>query len=181
MDKNIHKISVQDGVALYYVQNDDGTNKYIDIDVEDDVKSVSFIGIPSINGLEIASVELFDIKKVFPSVKSILIGKDIENININNKMFPNVRCVNSNNDKYKSGNMLVKIMRFDANGRCYKKPEYRLLNSFCLLENEVLDVTEIDVLEQYAICGCLTDKIKGSEHIHTFYDSTFEIFAVTSL
>lgn len=174
MDKNIHKISVQDGVALYYVQNDDGTNKYIDIDVEDDVKSVSFIGIPSINGLEIASVELFDIKKVFPSVKSILIGKDIENININNKMFPNVRCVNSNNDKYKSGNMLVKIMRFDANGRCYKKPEYRLLNSFCLLENEVLDVTEIDVLEQYAICGCLTDKIKGSEHIHTFYDSTFE-------
>ena len=55
-----------------------------------------------------------------------------------------------------------------------KKPEYRLLNSFCLLENEVLDVTEIDVLEQYAICGCLTDKIKGSEHIHTFYDSTFE-------
>ena len=34
MDKNIHKISVQDGVALYYVQNDDGTNKYIDIDVE---------------------------------------------------------------------------------------------------------------------------------------------------
>lgn len=174
MDKNIHKISVQDGVALYYVQNDDGTNKYIDIDVEDNVKSVSFIGIPSINGLEIASVELFDIKKVFPSVKSILIGKDIENININNKMFPNVRCVNSNNDKYKSGNMLVKIMRFDANGRCYKKPEYRLLNSFCLLENEVLDVTEIDVLEQYAICGCLTDKIKGSEHIHTFYDSTFE-------
>lgn len=174
MNKNMHKISVQDGVALYYVQNDDGTNKYIDIDVEDNVKSVSFIGIPSINGLEIASVELFDIKKVFPSVKSILIGKDIENININNKMFPNVRCVNSNNDKYKSGNMLVKIMRFDANGRRYKKPEYRLLNSFCLLENEVLDVTEIDVLEQYAICGCLTDKIKGSEHIHTFYDSTFE-------
>ena len=89
MDKNIHKISVQDGVALYYVQNDDGTNKYIDIDVEDDVKSVSFIGIPSINGLEIASVELFDIKKVFPSVKSILIGKDIEDINISNKMFKN--------------------------------------------------------------------------------------------
>ena len=37
MDKNMHKISVQDGVSLYYVQNDDGTNKYIDIDVEDDV------------------------------------------------------------------------------------------------------------------------------------------------
>lgn len=38
MDKNMHKISVQDGVALYYIQNDDGTNKYIDIDVEDNVK-----------------------------------------------------------------------------------------------------------------------------------------------
>lgn len=176
MGKNMHKISVQDGVALYYVQNDDGTNKYIDIDVEDNVKSVSFIGIPSINGLEIASVELFDIKKVFPSVKSILIGKDIENINISNKMFPNVRYINSSNDKYKSGNMLVKIIKLNADARYYEKPkyEYHLLNSFCLLENEVLDVTEIDVLEQHAICGCLTDKIKGSEHIHTFYDSTFE-------
>lgn len=29
MDKNIHKISVQDGVALYYVQNDDGTNRNV--------------------------------------------------------------------------------------------------------------------------------------------------------
>lgn len=176
MDKNIHKISVQDGVALYYVQNDDGTNKYIDIDVEDDVKSVSFIGIPSINGLEIASVELFDIKKVFPSVKSILIGKDIENISISNKMFPNVRYINSSNDKYKSGDMLVKMIKLNVNAGRYEEPkyEYHLLNSFCLLESEALDVTEIDVLEQHSICGCLTNKIKGSEHIHTFYDSTFE-------
>lgn len=155
MDKNIHKISVQDGVALYYVQNDDGTNKYIDIDVEDDVKSVSFIGIPSINGLEIASVELFDIKKVFPSVKSILIGKDIEDINISNKMFPNVRHINSSNDKYKNGNMLVKMIKLNTNAGRYEEPkyEYHLLNSFCLLESEVLDVTEIDVLEQHAVCG----------------------------
>ena len=70
MDKNIHKISVQDGVALYYVQNDDGTNKYIDIDVEDDVKSVSFIGIPSINGLEIASVEKISRRILVTSVVS---------------------------------------------------------------------------------------------------------------
>ena len=70
MDKNIHKISVQDGVALYYVQNDDGTNKYIDIDVEDNVKSVSFIGIPSINGLEIASVEKFSRRILVTSVVS---------------------------------------------------------------------------------------------------------------
>lgn len=176
MDKNIHKISVQDGVALYYVQNDDGTNKYIDIDVEDDVKSVSFIGIPSINGLEIASVELFDIKKVFPSVKSILIGKDIEDINISNKMFPNVRHINSSNDKYKNGNMLVKMIKLNTNAGRYEEPkyEYHLLNSFCLLESEVLDVTEIDVLEQHAVCGCLTDKIKGSEHIRSYYLSAFE-------
>ena len=172
----MHKISVQDGVALYYVQNDDGTNKYIDIDVEDNVKSVSFIGIPSINGLEIASVELFDIKKVFPSVKSILIGKDIENINISNKMFPNVRHINSSNDKYKSGDMLVKMIKLNVNAGRYEEPkyEYHLLNSFCLLESEVLDVTKIDVLEQHAVCGCLTDKIKGSENIRSYYLSAFE-------
>ena len=174
MDKNIHKISVQDGVALYYIQNDDGTNKYIDIDVEDDVKAVSFIGIPFIDCFKSASVELLDVKKVFPNIKSITIGKDIEDINISNKMFPNVRCVNSSNDKYKNGSMLVKVIKLNT-GR-YEKPkyEYRLLNSFCLLENEVLDASEIDVLEQHAVCGCLTNKIKGSEHIQSYNNSAFE-------
>lgn len=176
MDKNIHKISVQDGVALYYIQNDDGTNKYIDIDVEDDVESISFVGIPFIDCFKSASVELLNVKKVFPNIKSITIGKDIENINISNKMFPNVRRINSNNDKYKSGNMLVKIVQLNVDARYYEKPEYeyRLLNSFCLSENEVLDVSEIDALEQHAVCGCLTDKIKGSEHIQSYDDSAFE-------
>lgn len=174
MDKNMHKISVQDGVSLYYVQNDDGTNKYIDIDVEDNVKSVSFIGIPFIDCFKSASVELLDVKKVFPNIKSIAIGKDIEDINVSNKMFPNVRCVNSTNDKYKNGSMLVKVIKLNT-GR-YEKPkyEYHLLNSFCLLENEVLDVSEIDVLEQHAVCGCLTNKIKGSEHIQSYNNSAFE-------
>lgn len=176
MDKNMHKISVQDGVVLYYIQNDDGTNKYIDIDVEDDVKAVSFVGIPSIDCFKSASVELLDVKKVFPNIKSITIGKDIEDINISNKMFPNVRCVNSCNDKYKNGNMLVKIVQSNVDARYYEEPEYeyRLLNSFCLSENEVLDVSEIDVLEQHAVCGCLTNKIKGSEHIHSYYISAFK-------
>lgn len=170
MDKNIHKISVQDGVALYYIQNDDGTNKYIDIDVEDDVESISFVGIPFIDCFKSASVELLDVKKVFPNIKSITIGKDIENINISNKMFPNVRCINSNNDKYKNGSMLIKKEKTDRT--C--KYQYHLLNSFCLLEDEVLDVSEIDVLEQHAVCGCFTSKIKGSEHIQSYDDSAFE-------
>lgn len=170
MDKNMHKISVQDGVALYYVQNDDGTNKYIDIDVEDDVESISFVGIPYIDYFKSASVELMDVKKVFPHIKSISIGKDIEDINISNKMFPNVRCVNSNNDKYKNGSMLIKKEKVDHT--C--KYQYHLLNSFCLLEDEVLDVSEIDVLEQHAVCGCFTSKIKGSEHIQSYDDSAFE-------
>ena len=78
---------------------------------------------------------------MFPNIKSIAIGKDIEDINISNKMFPNVRCVNSTNDKYKNGSMLVKVIKLNT-GR-YEKPkyEYHLLNSFCLLENEVLDVS----------------------------------------
>lgn len=176
MDKNIHKISVQDGVSLYYIQNDDGTNKYIDIDVEDDVKSVSFIGVPSIDCFKSASVELLGVKKEFPNIKSITIGKDIEDINISNKMFPNVRCVNSNNDKYKNGSMLVKMIKLNINAGRYEEPKYEchLLNSFCLLENEVLDISNIDVLEQHAVCGCLTSKIKGSEHIQSYDDSAFK-------
>ena len=87
----------------------------IDIDVDDDVKVVDFSDAES-------NVELRSVKKQFPSVETLIIGKSTSTLEISNFMFPNVKeVISENNQDFKSGNVLIKH-GYDG---------FKLLNTFC--------------------------------------------------
>ena len=97
-------LNTEEGASLYF----DGTRTIVDIDIPDGAETITFTAEKS--GSKICSyynVFLRGIKKQFPDVKEIIIGKDITNVTIDNEMFPNVRKVTSKSVYYKSGTMLI--------------------------------------------------------------------------
>lgn len=87
----------------------------IDIEVDDGVKVVDFSEAES-------TVNLRDVKKQFPSVETLIIGKSTTILEISNFMFPNVKeVISENNQNFKSGNVLI-VHRYSG---------FNLLNTFC--------------------------------------------------
>ena len=93
MNDNLISFSLRQDEFLYF----DGTDlkNCVDIDIKDGVDTVVFSG-----GSSKASISLRNANKQFPDVKTILIGKDIVEINISNFMFTNVRKVTSNSNYF---------------------------------------------------------------------------------
>lgn len=127
------------GVSLYF-DND----TCIDIDVEPGVETVFFCGPETVSSWLSRTVSLRGISKVFPDVKTIVIGTDIKLIDISNYMFPNVRNINSKGNNYKSGPYLVED--------CW--PDDKLCNVFCIKENENVEVVTASIIGDYAFEGC---------------------------
>lgn len=126
MKKNLEcKVTVKNGVR-YYV--DVSSNTCIDIICDDE------------NAEEVCFDEGFDKVEIklksagqLDNIKRIYIGKSIKLINIPNKVFPNVREVKSDNERYVSGTMLVEKRNYYT----VSSDRLILLNSFCLREDEV--------------------------------------------
>lgn len=96
----------------------------IDIEVDDGVKVVDFSKAEN-------TVELRSVKKQFPSVETLIIGKSTSILEISNFMFPNVKeIISEDNQNFKSGNVLIK---HDYSG-------FKLLNTFCKQADEVIDL-----------------------------------------
>lgn len=127
------------GVSLYF-DND----TCIDVDVEPGVETVFFCGPETVNSWLSRTVSLRGISKVFPDVKTIVIGTDIKLIDISNYMFPNVRNINSKGNNYKSGPYLVE--------NCW--PDDKLCNVFCIKENEDVEAVTASIIGDYAFEGC---------------------------
>ena len=72
-------------------------------------------------------------------------------------MFPNVRHVISKNSNFANGkSMLLKKIHSGL----------KLCNSFCLKENEVLDLSGVTVLDAYSLSGCMSDKIVNESKVN---------------
>lgn len=115
----------------------------IDIEVDDGVKVVDF-------GKAESSIVLRSVKKQFPSVETLIIGKSTSILEISNFMFPNVKeVIFEDNQNFKSGNVLIK---HDYSG-------FKLLNTFCKQADEVIDLQDVISISNYAFEGCLSKNI----------------------
>ena len=112
----------------------DGTT-CTDIEVMDDAKEISFI-YPKI----IISRERC--QKVFSNIETLLIGRNVISIVIPNKMFPNVKRVQSKSSNFLDGKYLI-----ERAGR-------KLLNAFGQSEDAEIDFTRFCRIGNYAFEGC---------------------------
>lgn len=85
MNNNLISFNPCQDVFLYF---DSSLKNCVDIDIKDGVDTVVFDG-----GNSKVNINLRNVNKQFPDVKTIVINEDVIEINISNFMFPNVRNV----------------------------------------------------------------------------------------
>lgn len=125
------------------------------------------IGVPA--GMETVTlgfgndVVYFDIahhtKIRYESVKKIVIPWNVKYIYIPNELFPNVREVESQSKYFDSGKYLVTEQENINYGN------RTLINSFCLRQDEVLDMSNITAIGKYALSGCETTNAINTDGI----------------
>lgn len=147
MQKKKKYYEIKDGgVTLYW---DMTANMLVDIDVQPGVKTVNlFVEKTASQYLySIYRIMLDKVYKQFPDVEELHIGDDISTVKIRNDMFPNVKLVTSENDRFIDGaSMLIEITH---------NMERKLLNTFYMQSNMKLDLKNIKYIDDYALNGCL--------------------------
>ena len=159
MNNNLISFNPHQDEFLYFDGPD--LKNCVDIGIKDGVDTVVFSG----GGSEV-SINLRNINKQFPYVKTILIGEDVVDINISNFMFPNVRKVTSNSEYFHNGRYLVK-------NACFSNV---LKNVFCIKPGEAAGevITTADVIEDYAFEGCMeTDGFFDGTTRYDFKEKAF--------
>ena len=167
-DRGMKQIAINPGVTFYF----NGCTCY-DIDVNPDVTEITFTGIATNQPvfargnkekLPKCAYRLEKIKKQFPNVKTIrlLDAVGCYRLQISNFMFPNVRRVISLSDDFRNR----KTLQMEIDGRNV------LLNSFCIKENEVLDLDEISEIYPYALEGCMTTNIINTDKLTRFWNAS---------
>lgn len=122
----------------------DGTT-CTDIEVMDEAKEVSFI-YPKFR------IDREKCKKVFSSVETLLIGRNVISIEIPNKLFPNVKQVKSKSSSFLDGMYLI------------ERAGMRLLNAFEQSEDVSIDFTRFYRIKNYAFEGCKVKVAAGIYH-----------------
>lgn len=130
------------GKSKFYT---DGTT-CTDIEVMDNAKTVSFI-YPKIR------INREKCQKVFSSVENLIIGRDVFSIIIPNKLFPNVKKVESKSSSYTTGKYLV------------EKAGMILRNAFGQSEDAAVDFTQFNRIGNYAFEGCKTKSAAGLDEM----------------
>lgn len=147
MQKKKKYYEIKDGgVTLYW---DMVTNTLVDIDVQPGVKTVNLFTekTASLYQYSIYRIMLDKVYKQFPDVEELHIGDDISTVRIRNDMFPNVKLVTSENDRFVDGaSMLIEVPH---------NMERKLLNTFYMQSNMELDLKNIKYIDDYALNGCL--------------------------
>lgn len=130
------------GKSKFYT---DGTT-CTDIEVMDNAKTVSFI-YPKIR------INREKCQKVFSSVENLIIGRDVFSIIIPNKLFPNVKKVESKSSSYTTGKYLV------------EKAGMILRNAFGQSEDAAVDFTQFNRIGNYAFEGCKAKSAAGLDEM----------------
>ena len=129
-----------------------GSVSVFDMDVDDGVEVVEFEGFDDVSIGKVA-------EKSFPSVKTLVIGEEVDCMSIPNEMFPNVRNIISYNRHFLNSDMLIRVdynMFPDKNG---KRTDVWLLNTFCKKPDEVINLKSVEFIDDYAFYGCMSTKI----------------------
>lgn len=156
MNKNNYKwVTIRN--ARFYT---DGTT-CTDIEVMNNAKTVSFI-------YQKFRIDRETCKKVFSSVENLIIEKSVLSIILPNKMFPNVKNVESKSSNFMTGKYLI------------EKAGMRLLNAFVQDEDVAIDFTQFYRIEDYAFEGCKARNAVGLDKMRismvqdaAFVDSGF--------
>ena len=102
--------------------------------------------------------------KQYPNVKKIYIGPDVRRIEISNFMFPNVKEVVSESPAFQSGTLLIEKNRSSRYSRDFDG-EKELLNTFCKTSDEVIDLSGIGSIDDYAFEVCRSKKIINADDL----------------
>ena len=148
-----------------------GSTSVFDMDVDDGVEVVEFEGFDDVSIGKVA-------EKSFPSVKTLVIGEEVECMSIPNEMFPNVRNIISYNRHFLNSDMLIRVdynMLPDKNG---KRTDVWLLNTFCKKPDEVINLKSVEFIDGYAFYGCRSTKIINEDCVKggfklAFFGSAF--------
>lgn len=147
MQKKKKYYEIKDGgVTLYW---DMSANALVDIDVRPGVKIVNLFAEKTVSRYQysIYRIKLDNVYKQFPDVEELHIGSDISAVSIRNDMFPNVKLVTSDSDKFVDGaSMLIEVPY---------NMERQLLNTFYMQPDMELDLKNIKYINDYALNGCL--------------------------
>lgn len=158
-----NKIIKQGGIT-YYVR---GGYQCYNIDIEPWVTCMQFIAGEPGDDMDYL---LRDVMKQFTNVTSLVIDAGVGDIEISNFMFPNVKLVQSNCWRYKSGKYLIRSST--------------LLNTFCLDEEDVIDMEGIDSIGVYALVGCRTlnvINVDGVSNYTSYASFTGSMFMIKPL
>ena len=102
--------------------------------------------------------------KQYPNVRKIYIGPDVKRLEISNFMFPNVKEVVSESPAFQSGTLLIEKNRSSRYSRDFDG-EKELLNTFCKTSDEVIDLSGIGSIDDYAFEGCRSKKIINMDEL----------------
>ena len=141
MNKNNYEW-VTIGNARFYT---DGTT-CTDIEVMNNAKTVSFI-YPKFR------IDRKTCQKVFSSVESLMIGRNVLLIIIPNKMFPNVKEVRSKSSSFINGKYLI------------ERAGMRLVNTFGQDDGAAIDFTQFNRIVDYAFEGCKAKNAVGLDEM----------------
>ena len=130
----------------------------IDIDVDNDVKEVEIW----------YDLMMPDSKKSFPNVESLVIKSNVFDIRIPNSLFPNVKWVQSESYRFKTGNCLI----LDE-GDIY----YTLFNTFCKKEGEIIETDDITAIKNGAFAGCESTNLTSTIDVCCGDDIESDAFA----
>lgn len=156
MNNNLISFNPCQDVFLYF---DSSLKNCVDIDIKDGVDTVVFDG-----GNSKVNINLRNVNKQFPDVKTIVINEDVIEINISNFMFPNVRNVVSHSQYFYSGRYLISSVYFSD----------VLRNVFCIRPGEDIEGITADTIEDYAFEGCMeTDGFFGGTMSYEFSEKAF--------
>lgn len=121
--------------VTYTFETDDLASEAIDIEVQ-----------PGIEYLILEyGLNIPESKKSFSDVKCLTIKKGVKRIEIPNTLFPNVKWVQSESNRFKTGNCLVL-----NEGDIF----FTLFNTFCKKEGEVIESDDITAIKNGAFSGC---------------------------
>lgn len=115
--------------------------------------------------------------KQYPNVKKIYIGPDVRKLEISNFMFPNVKEVVSESTAFQSGTLLIEKNRSSRYSRDFDG-EKELLNTFCKTSDEVIDLSGIGSIDDYAFEGCRSKKIINMDELFMIDSMAFSGSAV---
>lgn len=157
MNNNLISFNPCQDVFLYF--DDSSLKNCVDIDIKEGVDTVVFDG-----GNSQISINLRNVNKQFPDVKTIVINEDVIEINISNFMFPNVRNVVSHSQYFYSGRYLISSVYFSD----------ILKNVFCIKPGENIEEITVDTIEDYAFEGCIeTDGFFSGTMSYDFKEKAF--------